>query len=156
MSLRNRDLESFLRSKCIEKYLFGKLRVRAFHRLKNQPLRTSPSKVMAISKILKIHKIKQNITKFIRILKIVPWTFPPEKLSRAWLVLILHSRLLPKGVKNIENRRSSLRAIDSAKEKNKVNKQIQNTYFSQKTFLAPAARSGFSRSTPCLDFSTTW
>ena len=56
----------------------GKLRVGTFHRFKNQRLRTSPSKVMAISKIRKFHKIEQNITKFIRILKIVQWTFPPE------------------------------------------------------------------------------
>ena len=58
VSLRNRDLESFLRSKFIEKYLFGKLRVSTFHRLKNQRLRTSPSKVTKNSKFYKIHNIQ--------------------------------------------------------------------------------------------------
>ena len=64
VSLRNRDLESFLRSKCIEKYLFGKLRVRAFQRLKNQRLATSPSRVMAIWKFYKILKIVRKCIKF--------------------------------------------------------------------------------------------
>ena len=40
---------------------------RAFHRLKNRRLRTSPSKVMAISKF---HKIIKNYWKFIKITKI--------------------------------------------------------------------------------------
>ena len=64
VSLRNRDLEAFLRSKCIEKYLFGKLRVRAFHRLKNQRLRTSPSKVTTISNCDETHKM---VRKYIQV-----------------------------------------------------------------------------------------
>ena len=56
VSLRNHDLDAFLRSKFNKKYLFGMLRVGTFHRFKNQRLRTSPSKVMAISKFDKINK----------------------------------------------------------------------------------------------------
>ena len=56
-SIQNRCLGTFLRSKFNEKYTVGKLRFRAFQRLKNQRLRTSPSKVMAISKFREIIKI---------------------------------------------------------------------------------------------------
>ena len=45
-----RCLGTFLRSTFNKKQQIGKLRVEAFQRLKNQRLRTSPSKVMAISK----------------------------------------------------------------------------------------------------------
>ena len=41
----------------IEKYEIGKLRFRAFQRLKNQRLATLPSKVMAISKFYKVREI---------------------------------------------------------------------------------------------------
>ena len=60
--IRNRHLGGLLRSKFNKKDTIGKLRVSAFQRLKNQRLRTSPSKVMVIShlyknsvKLLKFH-----------------------------------------------------------------------------------------------------
>ena len=62
--IRNRRLGGLLMSKFNKKNTIGKLRFRAFHRLKNQRLRTSPSKVMTLSKsdkksikFMKNHKI---------------------------------------------------------------------------------------------------
>ena len=71
----------------------GKARVRAFHRLKNQRLRTSPSKVMTISKFDKIHKIYQKILKFTKIHKIhekVSATTP--RLLYIWIYLSVRLR----------------------------------------------------------------
>ena len=67
--IRNRRLGTLLRSKFDKKHQIGKLRLSAFQRLKNQRLRTSPSKVMAISqsyktfiKFIRNHKIRKILS----------------------------------------------------------------------------------------------
>ena len=62
--IRNRVLDAFLKSNYNKKHQIGKLRVRAFQRLKNQRLTTSPSRVMAIWKFYKILKIVRKCIKF--------------------------------------------------------------------------------------------
>ena len=74
--IRNRRLSTLLVSKFNKKYQIGKLRLSAFQRLKNQRLRTSPSKVMALSKsdkksikFMKNNKIRKILGFYLRRLK---------------------------------------------------------------------------------------
>ena len=59
----HRVLDAILKSNYNKKHQIGKLRVRAFQRLKNQCLTTSPSRVMAIWKFYKILKIVRKCIK---------------------------------------------------------------------------------------------
>ena len=86
VSIPNRLLGTVLRSKFNKKKQIGKLRVSAFQRLKNQRLRTSPSKVMDLSKFYKSIKIH---SKFIKIIKKSPAIFYDCYLLRDYSSLFL-------------------------------------------------------------------
>ena len=78
----------------------GKLRLSAFHRFKNQRLRTSPSKVTAILKFTKIHKIYQKSSKSIKSMKMC--------------LQLLRDNCMVKSTKMFMGRRPSWDAVCSA------------------------------------------